>query len=299
MAGAIVVSVVAGLGLPSCASDGDAEEGATPPPTGVAPPTTRLPTARELVDAVEVVGSGLTEAPVMGCNSPAGEATGFYPDTCPPEHREPISDSSSYGSISYGFVVENTSDHVILRLPVQYSFLDAEGEEIVEHANAFSDDDPTGDTATIPVLRPGERAGIGGMTYPGRPGAAEIQVEVGEPGDWVPEGAWYVGQNLGRQDRGEVTVTELDVQPGEDGEPVTTFTVESSYEQARPSADVYVVFYDAEGRIVGGAMDVSVIDIPAGDTASGRVALDDPLAVPGIDPSRTEIYVPGLRMAPR
>jgi hypothetical protein len=32
---------------------------------------------------------------------------------------------------------------------------------------------------------------------------------------------------------------------------------------------------------------------------SGEVVLDDPMEVPGIDPSQTEIYFPGIRVAQR
>lgn len=294
----VAAFLLTGVGLAACSSDGD-DATAVPPPTAVAPPTTERPTAGEVSAAVEVVGSGLTEGQVIGCNTAGGLATGFYPlSGCPPDQREPIHDSAAYGSVSYGFVVENTSDQVITSLPITYRFLDAAGEVIVEHRTAFSDDDDTGDTESIPVLRPGERVGIGGMKYPGRPGAAEIQVEIGEPGDWMPEAVWYEVNGYGRRDRGELTITDLDVRPGDDNEPVTTFTVESSFEQDWQPTAVYVVFYNSDGEVIGGADDAfSVGRIPADGATSGEVALDDPLEVPGIDPSRTEVYFPGVRVA--
>jgi hypothetical protein len=296
---AVVAGLFAGVGLVGCSTDGD-EASASPPPTAVAPPTTERPTAGEIAEAVVVVDSGLTEGQVISCNTAGGQATGFYPNSCPPEQREPIRDSVLYGSVSYGFVVENTSDQVIMQLPVTYRFLDIAGEVIVEHRTVFSDDDSTGDTETIPVIRPGERVGIGGMKYPGRPGAAELQIEVGEPLDWMSEAVWYEINGYGRADHGELTITELDVQAGDDNEPVTTFTVESSFEQDKRVGAVYVVFYNPDGEIIGGADDAFSVDsIPTDRAASGEVALDDPIEVPGIDPSRTAVYFPGIRVAPR
>jgi hypothetical protein len=302
--GAFVVGFLAGMGLLGCSTGREAS--VAPPPTAPAPPTTARPTASELVDAVQVVDSGLTEGSVIGCNTPGGQAdnlypSGYYPDGCPPELREPTHDSVLYGSVSYGFVVENTSDQVMTQVPVTYRFLNSAGQVIVERDRYVTGDDPTGDTYTIPVLRPGERVGFGGMRYPGRPGAVEIQIEVGEPSNWMPEAAWYVLDGYGRADHGELTITELDVHPGDSNEPVTSFTVESSYEEdKRRPEDTFVVFYDAGGRIVGGARDDFHSDtFPAGGPLSGEIELEDPIAVPGIDASRTEIYFPGLEVAPR
>jgi hypothetical protein len=300
--GAVVVSLLAGARLLGCSTGGEAS--IAPPPTALAPPTTVRPTARELVDTVQVVDSGLTESFVMGCNTPGGQADNLYPrafpNGCPPELREPTNESVLYGSVSYGFVVENTSDQVMTQVPVTYGVLDRAGRVIVEQAPFSDDDDPTSDTHTIPVLRPGERVGFGGMRYPGRPGAAELQIEVGEPRDWMPEAAWYVLNSYGRVDHGELTITELDIHPGDSNEPVASFTVESSYEQDNRPQQTYVVFYDAGGRIIGGAGDrFSTDTIPADGSFSGEIELDDPIEVPGIDPSRTEVYFPGLEVARR
>jgi hypothetical protein len=263
----------------------------------VAPTTTERPTAAEVTASVRVVGSGLTNGQVVGCNTAGGRTTGLYPTSCPPEQREPIQDSLLYGSVSYGFVIENTGDQVIQQLPVTYRFLDAQGEVIVEHQTAFSDDDPTGETEHMPALRPGESVGVGGMRYPGQPDAAEVRVEIGEPGAWLPEDHWDVTPP-GKADRGALTVTDVDVQPGESDEPVTTFTVESSYGHPVSPTYVYVVFYDAEGRIVGGA-DEPFGRVPGGGSVDGEVALDDPIEVPGIDVARTEVYFPGFRTVQR
>jgi hypothetical protein len=282
---AACAGVVAAAGAVACSSGGGPQT--PPPPSAAAPPTTARPTAAEIADAVRVVDSGLTESPVRACASEGR-------DGCPPDRRGPDSDSLRYGSISYGFVIENTSDQVLTTLPVTYRFVDAEGQAITEPRVLFVDDDPTGNTETIPILRPGERVGVGGMTYPGRPGAAEVRVEIGVPGDWMPLASWESSHVFAQVREGDLTVSALHVRPGEYGEPVTTFTVESTYEAPVRALGVYAVYYDAGGRVIGGAKDEDGTDsIPAGGTAEAEIALVSPIEVPGIDPARTEVYYPG------
>lgn len=296
------MGVILALALPGCGGGGGGGDPAdvVTPVSVSAPPSTVRPTADEIVEAVQVVDTGVTNGQVIGCNTPGGQATGFHPDGCPPEHQEPIQDSVLYGSVSYGFVIENTSDQMLYNVPLVYRFYDEAGEVISEHATAFGDGDPTGDAETLPYLRPGERFGLGGMDYPGRPGVAEVRVEIGEPMRWTPEALETALLEQAGMVDGELTVTEVDVHPGEDGEPVATYTVRSTYGEPITAQPVYAVFYDADGRIVGGAHGwAQGPTIPPGGEASGEVPLDDPMEVPGIDPARTEIYIPGVRVVQR
>lgn len=300
--GIVAVAVVVGAGVAAGVDhDGTALVSAAPAgASGPSPATTEPPTDHDLQQAVDVE-SGMTPGQVMACDTAGGRATGWYPSSasCPPEDLAVIGDG-----VSYGLVVENTSDQVLLNVPVTYRFLDATGSVVPEPVTAFSDSDRTADSATIPILWPDERYGLGGMSYRDRPGATQIEVEVGMPDRWVPPMEAEVTYGGFRADE-QVEITGITVGYGDDGEPIVRFGAQFPAELAaaqRSSGDGggvggmrgFAVYRDAQGRIIGGADSSTDIDIGVDEPEAGEIALDDPLVVPGIDPTEVEVFVRGL-----
>ena len=299
MARQLVACVLFGGILFGCSSE------STGPPdsagTTVVPSTVEDPA--ELADAVEVLDAGFTGGEAMGCVERGGEVlrsssrTNYsIPDHCPADQRPSLPESRFRDAVSYGFVIENTSDLVLFYVPVTHRFLDAEGRVV-----PASEADPldSGQPEVIPVLRPHEPLGFGGMRFVARPGTAEIEVEIGDPERWETE-VHYDEQRAAQGDeRGELAVTRVDVEPGGWDEPVVTFSVESRYPSERTLYTVDAIFYDVDGHVLGGADDMGVpenifndIIVPPGGSADGVVALDSPMLIPGIDSDLIEIYVP-------
>ena len=116
--GVVAVAVVVGAGTAWWFEDDGTEltAGAPEEASAAAPTRSVPPTAEELVTAVEV-DAGLTSGQVVACNTAGGQASGLYPaaERCAPEERGVIGDG-----VSYGIVVENTSDRVLIGVPVTY-----------------------------------------------------------------------------------------------------------------------------------------------------------------------------------
>lgn len=299
MARQLVACVLFGGTLLGCSSEstGPADSAGTT----VVPSTVEDPA--ELADAVEVLDAGFTAGEAMGCVGRDGEVrwsssrTNYsLPDYCPADRRPSLPQSRFRDAVSYGVVIENTSDLVLIDVPVTHRFLDAEGR--VVRASEADPHPPDVGPEVIPVLRPHEPLGFGGMRLVDRPGTAEIEVEIGEPEDWEPE-VRDEEQRAAQGERGELAVTRVDLEPGGWDEPVVTFSVESRYPSEQTLYTVDAIFYDVDGQVLGGADDVGVPEnvladliVPPGGSADGVVALDSPMLIPGIDPDLTEIHVP-------
>lgn len=295
VAGAAVLAAVTWVVFLGDGSEG-ATAGPTPPPSAVAPPTTQRPGADEVAQAIDVVDAGLTAGHVYACVTAAGQATGWYPPagSCPPERRGPIGDT-----VSYGVVVRNTSDQVVQDVPLTLRFLDDAGQVINEPATPFSDVDLTSVDAGVAILRPGETFGFGGMRYLDRPGATRVDVEVGEPREWMPADHFDWLQTccvLGSRTHTSLRLTASDIRvsTGPENEPVVTFQVSTNIDQPVSPPYANAVFRNAAGEVIGGADGPVESEIPPeGSSVQSEIRLDDPMAVPGIDPTRTEIYFSG------
>lgn len=278
-AGAVVGLVGGGL-VRAAQDDGELEgTAASPPETAAAPPTTERPTEEEILAAMEEVETGFTIGQVVVCDPDAdGEGVWFDPVevTCPPEERRVVD------QVAYAAIVENTSDQVIANARVRLRFLTATGDVVT--------DNPARDTRTIGRFLPGQRIALGGTTR--REGAANITrveaeaIEMIRPGRWWPE-----AEDAAHGDRrdGELTARDIHVGYGDTGEPVVTFTIESTHEQEVRPLGATVVFRNAAGDIVGGewsSLDGSVL--PRG-SMEAEVRVADPMEIPGIDPARTEV----------
>jgi hypothetical protein len=284
----VAASVCVGAGVMWFVGDGEPSFD-TAPPAGAsasAPPSTQPPPVDEVLAAIEIE-TGLTTGQVMACDTAGGRATGFYPaaEACAPEDRGVIGEG-----VTYGIVLENTSDQALIGVPLTYRFLDGAGEVVPEPATPFSDRDLTAEEARIDVLGPGERFGFSGMRYRDRPGTQRVEVVVGEPEMWMPE-AEFVLMFAGAVAPSEALSGEdIQVSYGSQNQPIVSLSVTSSVDQALDRPMVYAVLRDGAGRIVGGdgAMLNEVIE---GHTSvPAEIAVDDPLEVPGIDPRRVEVY---------
>jgi len=287
MAGVATVMLVVGVVGARVLHD-ERSFAANDPPKGVsasAPPRFVPPTTDEVVEAVKVE-TGLTAGNVYACDSAGGRATGWYPGGrhCPPEQWVSIGDT-----VSYGIVLENTSDVVLVGIPITYQFLDAAGRVVAEPKTAFSDDDLMTEEGTIDALRPGERFGFGGMRYRDRPGTTRMKVTVGKPQRWMtPAEAQAELGPLGAHN--PVAVTSRGLRSGEQKEPIVSYTADSESTQPINSGYVYAILRDTSGHIVGGVFGWVRKDIPPGKSVDDEIALDDPMEVPGIDPDTIDLY---------
>jgi len=169
-------------------------------------------------------------------------------------------------SVTYGFIVENTSDEVVTDISISVSAFDAAGTALASGSH------------TVYVLRPGEKLGIGdefyGESFPSD--VAELQVQVSEPSDYgvgdVP-------------DEGTLTAEGINTTSDEYGI-TTTFTATSTYEQQIDSPYVYAIYRNAEGDIIGGSY--GFLDfIAANGSTAGEVTSYE--AIPNI--AATEVYL--------
>jgi hypothetical protein len=162
---AALVGVIAGAVLNIRANDRASDSAAMAAPERVdVPPTTEALSADDVTDAIEVVESGFTVGDAQTCQIVA--------DPCPPE-----SVTVSH-LVTYGVVIENTSDQVLRWIPVTVTFSDRRRERV---APAGGEPQQQG----ITRLAPGERTGIGATWELAAGEAAGIRVEVDHPRRWM------------------------------------------------------------------------------------------------------------------
>ncbi|MDQ3577852.1 MAG: hypothetical protein M3443_09685 [Actinomycetota bacterium] len=209
------------------------------------------------------------------------------------------------GSVSLGAIVENTSASAAYRTRVTFTFFDAMRRPLAESAPGG------GLVIEIPIILPGGRIGVGDSAYPGKADdgttatVVSFEVELGAT-TWVP------GDALGA-DFTPVTATHLRTD-----RPISTVpsTVDVQYRETSTncrsleSRSAAVVYRDARGSIVGGALGVPggliVFRDDRGVTVGGHQQLppspschqgeretwvDPPRPAPSaVDDSRTEVY---------
>jgi hypothetical protein len=175
---------------------------------------------------------------------------------------DPYDGTDTYGS--YGFLVENTADHVIANAEISVTVKDTAGGIV------------TTDTIYLGAIQAGDTLGYGKVLTDGNlaNGIGSIDIQIGESAfgaSDVPDGKLTVAN---------VTTT------GDDTTTTTTFSVASTYDQEITNPSPYVIFRDASGKIIGG--DFGLMDfIPADGEQSGQV--DTYAKIPNI--ATSEIYV--------
>lgn len=260
------------------------------------PPTTEPPTAEQIADTIEIE-TGFTPGEVVACDSPAGQATGWYPsaELCPPEQRAVIGET-----VSYSIVLENTGDHVLRHIQLGYRFLDGQGQVIREPNVAFNDGELDRQEASVLVLRPGERFAVSNTEYLERNDVTEIEVEIDEVSEWIPAEYYEHAEPTAALNPSDddLTATDIAVTYGTMNEPVVSFTVESTGDQAVTINFAYIVFRNAAGEVIGGthgyvSSDYRPVTVPPDGSVESEISVDDPMEIPGVDPAQTEVYLSG------
>jgi hypothetical protein len=151
------------------------------------------------------------------------------------------------GHVTYGLVVQNTGDETVHRVSVDVDVLDPSG---VSAGRAVPH--------LVYRLEPGQEIGLGYQSVvQGTPEGATLSVQVDVPPDPIE---WPDG---------EMTVSDV-VTTVEGSARTTTFTLTSSYEYPRSSVEVFAVYRNAEGQIIGGESDL-VENIDAGGTVTHTI----------------------------
>ncbi|MEU3269327.1 hypothetical protein ABZ639_00690 [Saccharomonospora sp. NPDC006951] len=180
-------------------------------------------------------------------------------------------------ALSYGVVVENTSDAYVAEFPaVSVAVLDGNGEVVAAGDELALRHDLT-------VVMPGERIGMGDAFNVGNlgldPASVELDVTIGDA-------RWRPVEDSGHAAvvAGAVTVGDVD-----DSWVELTFEVTSRYSGVLASAQAYAIFRDSEGVIVGGAPPMGGQRLSPGKS-EGTLEVRDRLPETA-DETKTEVYV--------
>lgn len=181
--------------------------------------------------------------------------------------------------VSYGVVVENTSDQVAAGVEVTVGLVDPAGQPITDIVEGEATR-----TFTIPVLFPHQRFGVGTTSYVERPGVAGLEVGFESGTEWWPADHELI-------EFPEVTTSDVTTAHEADDTYTVSFTIDSPYPFAwmRTTNQVYAVLRNGAGEIVGGAHDFLSGGVVAAGTSAGRIHSGYP--VPEVDDARTEVYV--------
>jgi len=171
-------------------------------------------------------------------------------------------------NLSWAVVLENpNANWLATRVTLNVSFLDDAGS-IVTTANE-----------TVALILPGKQAAaVGSDSYFSNPDLgtiATMEVQLGSA-DWerpeVPVG--------------EFTITDIATRLGEFGQVTTTARISSTFADEITNPQAVVVYYDAEGNILGG--DFTFVDfVPAGGTIPIEISGFE--ALPGL--SSSEVFI--------
>jgi hypothetical protein len=164
---------------------------------------------------------------------------------------------------SYGFVLENKGDETIASTEVNVALYDASDTVIAS------------DSHTVFVLRPGEKVGVGDELW-GELTAEVARIEV------VPGPSPYPADV---PDEGTLTAEGINTVDEEYGGLKTTFTIASTYAEQVDSPNVYAIYRDAGGAIIGGARGYMDF-VPAGGKTAAEITTFE--VIPNV--ATTEVY---------
>lgn len=171
-------------------------------------------------------------------------------------------------SLTWAVVLENpNASWLATRVNLNVSFLDDAGSIVTTASD------------TVALILPGEQsATVGSDSYFSNPDLGTItsmEVQLGSA-DWEePDGPV-----------GEFTITDIATRTGEFGQVTTTARVNSTFADEITNPKAVVVYYDADGAVLGG--DFTFVDfVPAGGTIPVEISGFD--AVPGL--SSSDIFI--------
>lgn len=167
------------------------------------------------------------------------------------------SDSKGNAFVSYGIMVENTSNQLADYNGVEIRMLDKNGRAVaVDHRRPVysAGQAPKAWKRTVREVRPGESAGIGGYLYVERADVATMQIKVLTTGEWTK--STPVFKRLEIKDielrRGAEVEVGGQSKTIEDGASLR-FSAKS-YRDGYPSNCVESVLFDSAGKVVGGGL---------------------------------------------
>lgn len=183
-------------------------------------------------------------------------------------------DTGGLPHLSYGFLVENTTDKRAGAASATVEFLDASGTVI------FSDD------SLSLTIKPGETLGVGAtQTLPD--GGEPAEMRVGE----FNVIAWDDPENV---PEGELTVSDVSMtRDAQYGWPIISFTTENSYDED-PFMFPYalILFRNSAGDIIGASEEGGELSLPPPHGSStSEITVSWP--IDDIDPTRIAVYVSG------
>jgi hypothetical protein len=190
--------------------------------------------------------------------------------------------------VSLGAVLENTSTQLAYRSRVTLRIYDS------EHHPAEWDDRP-GEVLMIPVLRPGERVGVGagtsarnstiqasnGRLLDGPPvTVAALEVQLGEA-QWLPPDDNVFARISARHERTEPERIS-------DKDATVRYVIGSGYCRPISGHGIGIVFRDKAGAIVGGDVDGNMAPCRPGSETESAIAFQS--FPPNAALTRTEVY---------
>lgn len=196
-----------------------------------------------------------TEAPEAGSSASAASDDGEV--AIVEQGHRAITDVAGEPQVTWGAMVENTSEEMVAVVQLKLAIRDADGESLNKQHGDYALD------PMVPAVLPGQRTGVGDTVYVDGPGVEKVDIE-------VQEVTWYPLGNAS-PDFGELKVSEVKsewVNKGEEvpywgddeigsyvnerGHLLLRFRVDSGYGRIieRPGA---CAIFRLDGKIVGGA----------------------------------------------
>jgi len=178
------------------------------------------------------------------------------------------------GQLSVGVVVANTSDKVAYRTRLTFQLYD-EGHTQIPQTGIVE--------AVIPILVPGQKAGLGFSNAQSSPKAASVDVHVGST-TWLPALPGFTPVT------GTYTRTRQ-VSPDPTPLIVLDYHEKSTNCRQLSSAQVGVVLRDADGHIVGGDLLESATGIAVYDERTRTMTHEPPPSTPRCGPGERDMWV--------
>jgi hypothetical protein len=208
----------------------------------------------------------------------------------------PITDVADEPLVTWGLVVENTSEQTAAAVDVSMDIVDDTGESLVTEISEYAK------SREISLIMPGERAGIGDSTYVTGPGVADVTFELHDP-LWLPVGneLYPVASltaseiELSREEGGRVVPywgeDGIAGYWADEGPLIIHFRVDSEYDYILDGPSAQAIFRNADGEVIGGThpadSDVWATIPPGWSIQRMRVQYGPPAPA---DLERTEVY---------
>lgn len=204
---------------------------------------------------------------------------------------ENIRDVAGAPQVTWGAVVVNTSGTATAAVDLRLTYLNRAGKKI--KVEGFYE------RATVPAVLPGQRAGVGGVTYLDDPAVAAVRIRVATTRWWVDAGKpakLTVGKvRTDWRDKGEQVPYwgggKIGAFRNDRGTLYVTFRVDSTYRTVLSQPGASAVFRNAKGHIIGGSslndLGLDVALPPGWSDQYLRVKYGPP---EDIDEARTTVY---------